>query len=123
MLLSYFSNAIEHMKGPGSGTIYSSFTDAGGLIFGLFLFYVTSFGVAWYCGYQKRDQLRREAVEKQIAKERALNALQNIEWSCQNLSLFFNFYCIFFNTSHKMLQQHKNLQNTMIQNHSSIFLN
>lgn len=67
------------MKGPGSGTIYSSFTDAGGLILGLFLFYVVAFGVAWYCGYGKRDQLRREAVEKQIAKERALNALQNID--------------------------------------------
>lgn len=78
-LFYHISNAIEHMKGPGSGTIYSSFTDGGGLIFGLFLFYVVAFGVAWYCGHSKRDQLRREAVEKQIAKERALNALQNIE--------------------------------------------
>jgi len=73
------SNAIEHMKGAGSGTIYSSFTDAGGLILGLFLFYVVAFGVAWYCGHGKRDQLRRDAVEKQIARERALQALQNID--------------------------------------------
>ena len=87
------------MKGPGSGTIYSSFTDAGGLILGLFLFYVVAFGVAWYCGYGKRDQLRREAVEKQIAKERALNALQNIEWSCQNLSLFL-FFIFYFQNIH-----------------------
>lgn len=56
------------MKGPGSGTILASYVDAGGLIFGLFLFYVVSFGVAWYCGHGKRDQLRREAVEKQIAR-------------------------------------------------------
>jgi hypothetical protein len=67
------------MKGPTSGTVLSSFTDAGGLIFGLFCFYVLSFGVAWYFGHGKRDQLRRDAVEKQIAKERALNALQNID--------------------------------------------
>lgn len=67
------------MKGPGSGTIYSSFTDGGGLIFGLFLFYVLAIGVTWYWGHGKRDQLRREAVENQIAKERALNVLQNIE--------------------------------------------
>jgi len=66
------------MKGQGSGSIYGSFVDAGGLIFGLFLFYVIAFGIAWYCGHAKRDQMRRDAVEKQIAKERALNALQNI---------------------------------------------
>jgi hypothetical protein len=66
------------MKGPGSGSIFSSFKDGGGLILGMFLFYVLSFGIAWYCGYQKRDQMRREAVEKQIARERANNALNNI---------------------------------------------
>lgn len=66
------------MKGSGSGSVLSSFIDAGGLILGLFLFYVVSFGVAWYCGYGKRDQMRREAVEKQIAKERAMQALHNI---------------------------------------------
>ncbi len=79
--LLILSNAIEHMKGPGSGSIFSSFIDGGGLILGMFLFYVIAFGVAWYCGYQKRDQMRREAVEKQIARERANNALNNIEWS------------------------------------------
>lgn len=66
------------MKGPGKGSVFSSFVDGGGLILGMFLFYVCAFGVAWYCGYQKRDQIRREVVEKQIAKERALQALQNI---------------------------------------------
>lgn len=67
------------MKGAGSGSIFASFVDGGGLIFGMFLFYVCAFGVAWYCGHGKRDQLRREAVEKQIARERALQALQNID--------------------------------------------
>jgi hypothetical protein len=69
------SNAIEHLK----GSIFLSFIDAGGLILGIFLFYVIAFAVAWYCGYQKRDQMRREAVEKQIARERANNAMNNIE--------------------------------------------
>jgi hypothetical protein len=45
----------------------------------MFLFYVIAFGVAWYCGYGKRDQMRRDAVEKQIARERQNNALNNIE--------------------------------------------
>jgi hypothetical protein len=66
------------MKGQAGGTVLSSFVDGGGLIFGMFLFYVIAFGIAWYCGYGKRDQMRREAVEKQIAKERAVLALQNI---------------------------------------------
>ena len=62
------------MKGQAGGTVLSSFVDGGGLIFGMFLFYVIAFGIAWYCGYGKRDQMRREAVEKQIAKERAVLA-------------------------------------------------
>ena len=66
------------MKGASTGTIVGSFVDGGGLILGMFLFYVAAFGIAWYCGSQKRDQMRREAVEKQIAKERAIQALQNI---------------------------------------------
>lgn len=78
LLFFMFSYAIEHMKGPSGGTVLSSFIDGGGLILGMFLFYVIAFGIAWYCGYQKRDQMRREAVEKQIARERANNALNNI---------------------------------------------
>jgi len=66
------------MKGQSGGTVLSSYQDAGGLMLGMFIFYVVTFGIAWNCGYKKRDQLRREAVEKQIAKERALQALQNI---------------------------------------------
>ena len=50
------------MKGASTGTILGSFVDGGGLILGMFLFYVCAFGVAWYCGAQKRDQMRREAV-------------------------------------------------------------
>ncbi len=41
------------------GTMVSSYIDAGGLILGFFLFYAIAFGIAWYCGFQKRDQLRR----------------------------------------------------------------
>ena len=67
------------MKGANGGTILASFIDGGGLILGMFLSYVLAFAVAWYCGYQKRDQMRREAVEKQIARERANNAMNNIE--------------------------------------------
>lgn len=63
----------------GTATVLASYTDAGGLLLGMFLFYVLAFGIAWYCGYQVRDQVRRDVVEKQIAKERALQALQNID--------------------------------------------
>jgi len=51
----------------------------GGIIFGLFIVYVIFFGVRWYCGSGQREVLRREAVEKQIAREKALQALQNME--------------------------------------------
>jgi hypothetical protein len=67
------------MKGGNGGSILASYVDAGGLILGMFLFYVLAFAVAWYCGHQKRDQMRREAVEKQIARERANNVMNNIE--------------------------------------------
>ena len=32
-----------------------SYVDAGGLIFGLFCFYIISFAAAWCWGYSKRD--------------------------------------------------------------------
>jgi len=69
------------MKNNSSGdaSVHASYLDAGGLLLGMFLFYLIAFAVAWYCGYQKRDQIRREVVERQIAKERALQALNNIE--------------------------------------------
>lgn len=63
----------------GVHTVNASFVDAGGLIVGLFCFYVIAIGVAWYCGSQKRDQIRRDVVEKQIARARALQALNNLE--------------------------------------------
>lgn len=56
-----------------------SYKDAGGLLFGLFMFYVLCFGVAWYFGSSKREQLKREAVEKQIAKDKANQVLLNLE--------------------------------------------
>jgi hypothetical protein len=51
----------------------------GGIIFALFIVYVLFFGVAWYCGSGKREQLKLEAVEKQLAKEKQLLAVQNLE--------------------------------------------
>jgi hypothetical protein len=44
------------------GSVLDSRVDAGGLLLGLFLFYVLAFGIAWYCGAKKRDQLRRDFV-------------------------------------------------------------
>jgi hypothetical protein len=62
-----------------NNNVKDSFNDAGGLIFAFFCTYVIAFGAAWYCGSKKRETLRRDAVDKQIARERALQALQNIE--------------------------------------------
>jgi hypothetical protein len=61
------------------GTKAQSYMAGGGLILGLFFMYVIGFGIKWYCGSGQRENLRREAVEKQIARERALQALQNVE--------------------------------------------
>jgi hypothetical protein len=65
------SNAVQHMK----GSMLNSFIDGGGLTLGFFLFYVTSFGVAWGWGYRKRDQMRKDAVEKAVLREKAIQAL------------------------------------------------
>lgn len=50
------------------GSVLASRIDGGGLILAFFLFYVLAFGVAWFFGARKRDQMRRDFVEKQIAK-------------------------------------------------------
>ncbi len=50
----------------------------GGIILGLFLVYVLLFGVAWYCGSGKREELKLAAVEKQLAREKELQAQQNL---------------------------------------------
>lgn len=57
------------------GDMFQSFTDGGGLILGFFLFYVVCFGIAWGIGFRKRDQMRRDAVEKAVARENALQAM------------------------------------------------
>jgi|688.fasta_scaffold190107_1 hypothetical protein len=49
-----------------------SFIDGGGLFFGLFLFYVLCFGGAWYWGSGKRLEMAKQAVENQIARQKAL---------------------------------------------------
>lgn len=61
------------------GNLVNSYMAGGGVIFGLFIVYVIFFGVRWYCGSGQREVLRREAVEKQIAREKAMQALQNME--------------------------------------------
>lgn len=61
------------------GNVAESYRAGGGIIFGLFIVYVIFFGVRWYCGSGQREVLKREAVEKQIAREKALQALQNME--------------------------------------------
>ena len=48
----YFSTAIETMD---NHSVPSSYEAAGGLLFGLFCFYVLCFGVAWFFGSKKRD--------------------------------------------------------------------
>ena len=45
----------------------------------MFAAYVLIFGVLWIFGARKREQLKREVVEKAIAKERANQAKQNLE--------------------------------------------
>lgn len=45
----------------------------------MFLFYVICFGVLWFFGSRKREDLKREVVEKAIAKEKAMQAKQNLE--------------------------------------------
>lgn len=52
---------------------------AGGIILALFCVYVCSFCICWYFGSGKREQLKRDVVEKAIAKERALQVKQNLE--------------------------------------------
>lgn len=60
-------------------SVIKSYEAAGGLLLGLFCFYVTAFGVAWYFGSQRRDEIRRSVVEKQIARQKAMEALMQME--------------------------------------------
>lgn len=71
-----FSNAIELVHGYKA----KSYMAGGGIILALFFVYVLGFGVAWYCGSGKREVLKRQAVEKQLEREKALQVLQNLEW-------------------------------------------
>ena len=60
-------------------SVPSSYVDGGGLLFGLFCFYVLCFGVAWYFGSQKREDMKRAVVEQQIARQKALEAMMQME--------------------------------------------
>ena len=61
------------------GNVVNSYKAGGGLIFGFFGIYVTFWSIKWCFGSKKREDLKREAVEKQLARERALQAMQNLE--------------------------------------------
>ena len=37
-----------------NGTVEQSWTDAGAVLLGLFVFYVVMFGIAWCWGYRQR---------------------------------------------------------------------
>jgi hypothetical protein len=56
-----------------------SYMAGGGIILALFAVYVIFFGVLWFFGSRKREQLKRDVVEKAIAKERAMQVRQNLE--------------------------------------------
>lgn len=62
------------------GSVPASFENGGGLIFGLFCFYVLCFGIAWCWGSRQREQMRRDAVEEQLARQKAMEAMMNLEW-------------------------------------------
>lgn len=51
--------AIETMH---NRSVPSSYVDGGGLLFGIFCFYVLCFGAAWYWGSGQREDMRRQAV-------------------------------------------------------------
>lgn len=57
------------------GSVLNSFNDAGGLFLGLFCFYVLAFGGAWVYGSRQRERIKREVVEIQLERERAMEAL------------------------------------------------
>ena len=61
------------------GSTEESFMAAGGLFLGLFLVYVLTFCICWFFGSKKREQMKRDVVEKAIAKEKAMQAKQNLE--------------------------------------------
>lgn len=44
----------------------------------MFVVYVVVFGIVWYRGSSKREQMKRDVVEKAIAKERANQVKQNL---------------------------------------------
>lgn len=93
-LFFYLSNAIETMH---DNSVPASYKDGGGLLFGLFCFYVLCFGVAWYWGSGKREEMRRQAVEDQINRQKAMEALLQLEWfAVASLSLLLSkFYLIY----------------------------
>ena len=62
-----------------NNSIPSSYVDAGGLFVGLFAFYLICFGGAWYWGSSRREEMRKQAVEEQIARQKAMEAMMQLE--------------------------------------------
>ncbi len=62
-----------------NNSVPASYIDGGGLLFGLFCFYVICFGLAWRWGAGQRDDMRKRAVEEQIERQKAMEALMNLE--------------------------------------------
>ena len=59
-------------------SVTASFEDGGGLLFGLFCFYVLCFGLAWRWGSSRREDMRKQAVEQQIARQKAQDDMLNL---------------------------------------------
>lgn len=59
-------------------SVPASFESGGGLLFGLFCFYVLCFGLAWRWGAGQREDMRKQAVEEQIARQKAMEAMMNL---------------------------------------------
>lgn len=60
---------ITNSGGPGS------FIEGGGIIFGIFCVYIIVVGIAWYQGSSKREFMKREAVEKELEREREADVM------------------------------------------------
>jgi hypothetical protein len=54
-----------------NNSVPASYIDGGGLLFGLFCFYVICFGLAWRWGASQRDDMRKRVVEEQIEKTKS----------------------------------------------------
>ena len=64
-LISNFRGAIER-----NNKTDDSFEIGGGIMLALFVAYIICFGYAWFRGSSKREQMKKDVVEKQLELER-----------------------------------------------------